>query len=151
MPSIVARMRTVRSRSCFALATTLAVFAACGKSTPADPKNREIPWTYGPTTGASSAEHMTGTGKKGGAALSKGWQCRLQDGKRLLVQPYQLAGSHPLFGKVALNVGLFDKTGKQLGEQTSPKLAAGNATFTLEIDEAVAAQLYDVVFWYVAN
>lgn len=144
-------MPTVRSRSCFVLTALLAAFAACSKTAPTDPKNREIPWSYGPTTDASSAEHLTGTGKKGGAAMSKGWQCRLQDGKRLLVQPYQLAESHPLFGKVALNVGLFDKTGKQLGEQTSPKLDAGNATFTLELDEATATQLYDVVFWYVAN
>lgn len=143
-------MPNVRCRSRFVLAAMLAGFAACSKSAPADPKNREIPWSYGPTTEASSAEHLTGTGKKGGAAIAKGWKCWLQDGKRLLVQPYQLAESHPLFGKVALNVGLFDKTGRQLGEQTSPKLVAGNATFTLELDEATATQLYDVVFWYVA-
>lgn len=143
-------MQTARSRSCFVLASALAVLAACSKTAPADPKNREIPWSYGPTTEASSAEHLTGTGKKGGAAISKGWKCWLQDGKQLRVQPYQLAESHPLFGKVALNVGLFDKTGKQLGEQASPKLSAGNATFSLVLDETVAAQLYDVVFWYVA-
>lgn len=142
-------MQTVRSRSCFVLASALAVLAACSKTAPADPNNREIPWSFGPTTGASSAEHLTGTGKKGGAALSKGWQCRLQDGKRLQVVPYQLAESHPLFGKVALNVGFFDKAEKQIGEQNSPVLTAGNASFTLELDEKVAAQLVDVVFWYV--
>ncbi|MFO1031352.1 MAG: hypothetical protein U1F60_09745 [Planctomycetota bacterium] len=143
-------MHTVRSRACVVLATTLAVFAACSKKAPADPNNRRIEWRYGPTTDASSREHLVATGTKGGAKLTQGWQCHLQDGKRLKVVPYELSAAHPLFGKVALNVGFFDKAEQPIGEQMSPVLQAGNASFTLELDEKVAARLVDVVFWYVA-
>lgn len=142
-------MRTARSFSCFVLAATLAGFAACSKAAPADPNNRRIEWRYGPTTEASTREHLVATGTKGGAKLSQGWQCQLQDGKRLKVVPVELATSHPLFGKVALNVGFYDKAEKPIGEQMSPVLQAGNASFTLELDEKVASQFVDVVFWYV--
>lgn len=129
-------------------ALLLAAIAACGGSPAADPGNREISWSYGPTKGGATAEHVAGTGSEGGTAIAKGWQCRLQDGKLLTVRPYELAPSHALFGKVTLSVGLFDKTGKQLGTLRSPVLTAENATFTLEVPEDVAAQLWDVVFWY---
>lgn len=123
--------------------------AACGDVAVADPNNRDIPWTYGPVSGVSTAEHARGSGSEGGAAVAKGWQCRLQDGKQLVVRPYGLAPSHPLFDKVALSIGLFDKTGKQLSTLRSPVLTAANATFTLELAPDVAAALWDLVFWYV--
>lgn len=129
-------------------ALLLVAIAACGGSPPADPGNREVAWSYGPTKGGATAEHVAGTGSEGGSAIAKGWQCRLQDGKFLTVQPYQLAPSHALFGKVTLSVGLFDKTGKQLGTLRSPVITAANATFTLELAADVADQLWDVVFWY---
>lgn len=130
-----------------AAALLLAALAACGGET-VDPGNREIPWTYGPTTGGATAEHARGTGSGGGAAIARGWQCRLQDGKQLTVQPYQLAPSHPLFGKVLLVIGLFDKTGKQLSTVLSPTVTAQNATFTFELTDAVANELWDLVIWY---
>lgn len=131
-----------------ALAFLLFATAGCGRDMAADPKNREVPWTYGPTTGGATAEHVQGTGKRGGAAIAKGWQFRLQDGKRLTVRPYQLAESHPLFGKVAMSVGLFDKTGKELATVLSAAITAQNASFTFELTDAVASQLCDVVIWY---
>lgn len=137
-----------RSLHAAALAFLLVATASCGRDMAADPKNREVPWTYGPTTGGATSEHVQGTGKQGSAAIAKGWQFRLQDGKRLTVRPYQLAESHPLFGKVAMSVGLFDKTGKELGTVDSAAITAQNATFTFELTDTVANQLCDVVIWY---
>jgi len=139
--------RTHRRPFC-PMAFLLVALAACGGGTAPDPNSRDIPWTYGPTKGGATAEHARGTGSDGGTAIAKGWQCRLQDGKHLTVQPYQLATSHALFGKVAMTVGLFDKTGKQLATLVSPVITAENATFTLELGDEVASQLWDVVFWY---
>lgn len=133
-----------------ALTFLLLAAAACGSRIATDPKNREVAWTYGPTTGGATSEHVQGTGKKGGAPVAKGWQCRLQDGKRLTVTPYQLAESHALFGKVALSIGLFDKTGKQIAMVQSAAVTAQTATFTFELTDAVATQLYDAVIWYCA-
>jgi hypothetical protein len=130
------------------LALLLAAATACGSGTATDRHDREIPWTYGPTTSVATAEHARGTGSEGGAAIAKGWQCRLQDGRHLTVRPFQLASAHPLFGKVTMSVGLFDKTGQQLATLRSPVLTAENATFAFELDEAVADQLWDLVFWY---
>ncbi len=141
-------MRVRRPLCRSAAALLLSAVAACGGGPAADPGNREVPWTYGPMTGTSTMEHARGTGSEGGAAIAKGWQCRLQDGKRLIVQPYQLASSHALFGKVTLSVGLFDQAGKQLAMLVSPVITAGNATFTFDLDAAVASQLWDLVFWY---
>jgi len=131
-----------------AFAFLLAASTACGSSTAVDPDNREIPWTYGPTTGTASSEHLRGTGSRGGAAIAKGWKCRLQDGKRLTVTPYELAPSHPLFGKVAMGVSLFDKAGKEIGAFVSPAISAQAATFTFDLTDAVATQLWDLVIWY---
>jgi hypothetical protein len=130
------------------LALVLAM-AACGGKPPADPNNREVPWTYGPRTDVATAEHLAGSGHKGATPMAKGWQCRLQDGKQLVVRPYELSSSHPLFGKVALNVGLFDKNGKQLEMLRSGTLTQQNATATFDLAEATAKQLYDLVLWYV--
>jgi hypothetical protein len=126
----------------------LLAMAACGSETAADPHNREIPWTYGPTTGGATAEHARATGSDGGAAIAKGWQCRLRDGTHLTVQPFQLAASHALFGKVTMVVGLFDKTGKQLSTLRSPVITAENASFAFDLTDDVAIQLWDLVFWY---
>jgi hypothetical protein len=133
-----------------AVAALLAAVAACGSRASADPKNREIPWRYGPTTGGATAEHVQGTGTKGGAPMAKGWQCRLHDGKRLTVQPYQPASAHPLFGKVSLSLSLFDKAEQQIGALRSDPVTAQPATFTFELPEDVAAKLWDLVIWYVA-
>jgi hypothetical protein len=141
-------LRIDRRRHRFSSLLLLACATACGGKPAADPGNREIPWAYGPTNGTATAEHMRGTGKEGGAAIARGWQCRLQEGKRLAVVPYQLAESHPLFGKVALAVSLFDKNGKEIGAVLSPPLAAGKASFTFDVDEAAAKNLWDLVIWY---
>jgi len=130
------------------IASLLAVVGACGAKAPADPKNREIPWTYGPTTGGATAEHVRGTGTKGGPPVAAGWQFRLQDGTRLTVVPFRLAETHPLFGKVALSVGLFDIAGKQLGSFRSEAITAQNATASFDLTEDVATKLNDVVIWY---
>ncbi|MEO6597638.1 MAG: hypothetical protein ABIP94_23080 [Planctomycetota bacterium] len=131
-----------------ALAFLLAAVPSCGSETKYDWKNREIAWRYGPTTGTARSEHLTATGTKGAGAITEGWQCRLSDGKRLTVEPYHLAQSHALFGKVAMVVGLFDKEGKQLESLRSAAITAQDATFSFEIAEAVAQLLYDVVIWF---
>lgn len=131
-----------------ALAFLFAALPSCGAEKKYDWKNREIPWTYGPTNDTATQVHLTGTGKKGPGAISKGWQCRLVDGKNLVVRPYELASSHALFGKVILSVGLFDQSEKQLGDFTSGTVTAENATFTFELTEAMAKTLNDVVIWF---
>ena len=128
-------------------AMTVAVVAYGGK-TAADPNNREIPWAYGPRTSTSTAEHLQGSGHEGGAAIARGWQCRLQGGKQLAIRPYQLASEHALFGKVALSVSLFDTTGKELGSFVSSAITPQNASFTFDLADDVAKQLWDLVFWY---
>ena len=130
------------------VAATLVAMAACDGKPAADPNNREIPWTYGPTSSTATAEHMRGTGKEGGAAIAKGWNCRLLDKKRLTVTPYQLAASHPLFGKVTMSVALFDRTGKELASFLSPPITKENATFTFDVPETLVPQLGDLVLWY---
>ncbi len=143
------RSRPVHYRHGYAaLALLLALVPSCGSETKYDWKNREIPWTYGPTTGTARPEHLTGTGTKGGSAIAKGWKCRLSDGKRLTVKPYQLAQSHTLFGKAVMIVGLFDKNGEQLDSIRSDAIAAENATFSFELTEAMAKTLHDLVIWF---
>ncbi len=132
-----------------AVALLVAAAAACGSRITADPDNREVPWTYGPTTGGATAEHVQGTGSGGGAPIARGWKCRLHAGKRLTVQPYQLAPTHPLFGKVVMSFGLFDKTGKQIGTVRSEPVTAQHAAFSFDLADAEATQLWDVVIWYV--
>lgn len=124
-----------------------AALAACGSEPAADPANRKIPWSYAPTTGGAAPEHRRATGAEGGKAVAEGWRCRLQDGRRLTVQPYNLAASHPLFGKVALTIGLFDRQGRDLATFVSPVLTAEPVTWTFELTDAVARDLCDVVIW----
>lgn len=131
-----------------ALAFLFAALPSCGAEKKYDWKNREIPWSYGLTNDTATKVHLTGTGKKGPGAISKGWQCRLVDGKNLVIKPFELASSHALFGKVILSVGLFDQGGKQIGAFKSGTVTAENATFTFELTEAVAKPLLDVVIWY---
>lgn len=128
-------------------ALVCAALCCCGAEPARDASGREIPWTYGPTKGGATQEHLIGTGTSGDQAIAKGWKCRL-DGGRLTVKPYVLAQTHPLFGKVVVVVGLFDKSGKQLATLRSDTIDAQNATFSFDIDEAVAAKLWDVVFWF---
>lgn len=150
---IVAAMQTgPRSRRSFAVAATvLTVVAACGKGAPPDPKNRDIPWTPGPTTADATNEHLVATGTKGGAKISAGWKCRLQDGKALLVQPFKLAESHPMFDKVVLSIGLYDKADQLLTRVQSEPITAATKGFTFPIDEATAAKLASLTFFYVAK
>lgn len=148
---MVCAMHLEAPRSTFrtnVLALLLAGTVGCGGKPSADPKNREIPWAYGPTNGTATVEHLQGSGHRGGAAIAKGWQCRLQDGKQLVVKPFELAAAHPLFGKVALSVSLFDKDGKEIGALVSPPITAQNATFTFDVAEAVVPRLWDLVIWY---
>lgn len=141
-----------RSRRSFAIAAaTLVVAAACSKGAPPDPKNRPVPWSYGPTTADATNEHLVATGTKGGAKLSVGWQCRLQDGKALLVQPFKLAESHPMFDKVVLSIGLYDKADQLLTRVQSEPLTAKTTGFTFPVDEATAAKLATLTFFYVAK
>lgn len=141
-----------RSRRSFVVAAAvLAVVAACSKGAPPDPKNREVPWSYGPTTADATNEHLVATGKKGGAAVSAGWKCRLQDGKALLVQPFKLAASHPMFDKVVLSIGLYDKADQLLTRVQSEPITAATTGFTFPVDEATAAKLASLTFFYVAK
>lgn len=133
-----------------ALASLLAI-AACGKSMAPDPKNREIPWSYGPTTADATSEHLLATGTKGGAKLSVGWKCRLQEGKELLVTPYQLSASHPMFDKVVLSIGLYDKADKLMTRVQSEPLTPATKGFTFPVDEATALKLATLTFYYVAK
>jgi hypothetical protein len=150
---IVAAMQTgPRSRCSFVLAATaLIAVAACSKGGPPDPKNRVVPWSYGPTTADATNEHLVATGTKGGAKLSVGWQCRLQDGKALLVQPYQLSTSHPMFDKVVLSIGLYDKADQLLTRVQSEPITKDTKGFTFPVDEAMAAKLATLTFFYVAK
>lgn len=127
----------------------LVAVSSCGEEAPRDPNNRELDWTYGPTTATATRDHLNGTGKQGPGPIAKGWKCRLVDGKRITIVPYELSASHALFGKVALSVGLFDRTGKQLGNVRSDVLTQDNASFTFEIEADVAKALLDLVIWYV--
>jgi hypothetical protein len=127
-----------------------ALFAAalCGcDRTAADPNDREVPWAYGPLTSTSSLEHLGGAGKKGDP-IAKGWQCRLQEQKRLVIRPFQLSAAHPLFGKVTLAVRLYNND-TLLHETKTDVIRADNATFTLDVDPAVGAKLNNLIFFYV--
>ncbi len=132
---------------CRAAALAFLLAAACGSGKETDPNNREIPWTYGPTTGGATAVHTQGAGKDG-PPIAVGWKFRLLDGKRLAVVPYELAKAHALFGKVVMNIGLFDQTGKQIGTVRSDVIAAQAASFTFELEPDVASRLWDVVIWF---
>ena len=138
-------------RSSVLVAVALTVVAACGKGAPPDPKNRIVPWSYGPMTADATNEHLLATGTKGGAKLSIGWQCRLQDGKALLVQPYQLSTSHPMFDKVVLSIGLYDKADKVLTRVQSEPITKDTKGFTFPVDEAMALKLETLTFFYVAK
>lgn len=133
-----------------ALLSMLACAAACGSRISGDPNNREIAWSYGPVTGGATKVHVQGAGKDKLPPVAKGWHCRLLERKRLTVQPYQLADSHPLFGKVALSIALFDKAGQQLEMVRTDTLTAQTSVMTFDIAESVATQLWDVTIWYVA-
>lgn len=145
-PPMLRAMRTRLHRRPLAAAFLFAT--ACGGSVDIDPNNRELAWTYGPVTGTSMPEHARGTGSEGGEAVAKGWKVRLQDGKRLVVTPYQLAGSHPLFGDVRLAVGLFAQNGEQLTMLDSEVLTAETKALTFEVDAALGKRLWDVALWY---
>lgn len=130
-----------------ALAFLIAGAAACGSEAATDPNSSEISWSYGPTNGGATAVHTKGAGKDG-PPIAVGWKFRLLDGKRLTVQPHELAKTHALFGKVEMNIGLFDKTGKQIGTVRSGLVEAQGAGFSFDLEEDVASRLWDVVIWF---
>lgn len=130
------------------LSCLLATVPSCKSQKKYDWKNREIAWTYGPTTGAARSEHLIGTGTKGARAIAEGWKCRLSAGKHLTVKPYKLAASHALFGKATMIISLFDKTGAKIATIRSEAITAQNATFSFEITEDLAKPLYDLVIWF---
>lgn len=131
-----------------AVVLALAAIAACGSRAAADPDSRTVAWTYGPTTGGATSVHVQGTGVKDGAALARGWQCRLLAGRQLVVQPYQLAATHALFGRTVLTIGLFDQTGQRIGSVRSPVITSSSTVFTFELAAEVASRLWDLVIWY---
>ena len=131
------------------LALLLVVTSSCGTEEPYDWKNRRIGWTYAPTNGTALPEHMSAAGAyKGSAALAKGWRFQLTDGKKLSLGPYQIADSHPQFGKVAMTIGLFDKTGKELASLQTAVVTREQAEFSFDLAEEVAEPLHDVVIWF---
>lgn len=142
---------SARRRTAALLPLALAALTACGGQPPVDPNNREIPWTYGPRSDDATREHLHGSGTKGGAAIARGWQCRLRNGTELIVQPFELASSHPLFDKVVLSIGLFDPKGERLANFTSQPLTAKTAAMTFAVEPAVGQRLQDLVFYYVAK
>ena len=142
------RARQIHPLIATALVFFMAALPSCGSKPDYDWKNREIHWTYGPRTGAATSEHLTGTGTKGSGAIAAGWNCRLSDGKQLTVKPYQLAESHTLFGNAKMIIGLFDRTDQRLDTVRTEAITDKNATFTFELQEAVAKPLTEVVIWF---
>ena len=124
------------------------VLGACERQPAVDPHNREIPWAYGPTANLATEVHLRGTGKEGGVAITKGWSCRLQEGKWLTVTARQLVSSHPLLGQVVLGIKLFDKSGQDIRSFESPTITKDSATFRFELPPEVAARLWDLILWY---
>ena len=131
-----------------ALTLLLSTIPSCGDAPAADDNKREIDWRYGPTTGAARSEHLQGTGTKGGKPIAEGWKCHLVDGKKLTVTPYHLAKSNPLFGDTLMILGLFDKNSQRIGTLRSEAITAYNATFTFELSDDLAKQLYDLIIWF---
>lgn len=138
----------LRARRRAFLPTLLLLTGACGDRLAPDPNNREVAWSYAPTKGGASPEHVQGSGANGGTAITRGWQCRLQEGKRLVITPYELATKHPLFGKVKLLVGLFDKDGKQIEMLQTGTITTTTSTFTFDLSDTTAARLEDLVLCY---
>lgn len=134
--------------ACLAAFALLVLPTACSSEVAKDPNNREIAWSYGPTQGGATQEHLIGSGTQGDGPVAKGWQCRLVDKKRLTIQPFSLAKSHPLFDQVVLVIGLFDQTGAQLATVRSAPVTAANASFSFDVEPDVAAKLWDIVIWY---
>lgn len=129
-----------------ALALLFAATPSCGGEVEKyDWRNREIPWSYAPTKSSASAEHLAGTGTKGGSKIAQGWKFRLVDGKQLTVAPFELSKSHALFGEVRMAVGLFDKDSQMLATEVSAPITAENASFTFDVEPDAAKALWDVV------
>lgn len=129
------------------MAALLLTLPSCEEAKKYDWKNREITWTYGPTSGAATSAHLNGTGKKG-SPLAAGWKLHLSDGNKLTVKPYKLAKSHSLFGNCKMIISLFNKGSEQLHTVTSDAITAENATFSFELTEAQAKPIWDSVIWF---
>lgn len=125
----------------------LSALPSCGSKKEYDWKNRDIAWTFGPTSGGAISEHLRGTGKNG-SPLAVGWKCRLSDGKDLTIEPYQLSKTHALLGKTTMVIGLFNKKGEKLDSVRTEAITADKATFSFEIKEDVAKRIWDAVIWF---
>lgn len=110
-------------------------------------RDRELAWRYGPTSGTAAPTHRAGAGTTG-APLAEGWRVHIVGGSKLTAAAYRLAKEHPLFGKAALAVALYDRDGKSIEMLVSPPITAANARFEFAIDEAVAKRTHDAILWF---
>ena len=142
------RARLIRHPLYFAaLAFLLAALPCCGSKKEYDWKNRDLAWAYAPTKGGAILEHLSGTGTKG-SPIAHGWKCLLIDGD-LTIKPYKLSKTHTLFGKTKMVIGLFNKSEKKIGTVRTGTITKDKATFSFEIKEDVAKQVWDVIIWFV--
>jgi hypothetical protein len=142
------RARLIRHPLYFAaLAFLLVVLPCCGSKKEYDWKNRDLAWAYAPTKGGAILEHLRGTGTKG-SPIAHGWKCLLIDGD-LTIKPYELSKTHALFGKTKMVIDLFNKSEKKIGTVRTGTITKDKATFSFEIKEDVAKQVWDVIIWFV--
>lgn len=130
------------------LGAMLLALPSCEEAKKVDWKNREIAWKYGPTTGAASSIHLTGTGKKGKGPIAKGWKMHLKDGKELTIKPYKLSDEHALFGKSKLIIGLFNKAGDEIHKVRSEAITKDTASFSFDLTKAQAKPIWDAIIWF---
>ena len=127
-----------------------ALLSGCGGSKDAayDWRNRDLAWKYGPTHGTATREHLLGTGTLRGEAMAEGWRCELVEGKQLSIRPFRLADEHELFGEACLVVSLFDRQEEEITTLRTTAVNQGAATFSLDLDEATARAVCDLILYY---
>lgn len=139
-----------RRAAAAACAFACALIAACGGADEQayDWRNRDLAWKYGPTHGTATREHLLGTGTLRGEAMAEGWRCELVEGKRLTIKPFRLADEHELFGEAGLVVSLFDRQEEEITTLRTTAVNRGAATFSLDLDEATARAVSDLILYY---
>ena len=142
----------MKSESSLAIARTAAiatVLTACsgGSIEPYDWRNRDLAWKYGPTKTAPRA-HLLGTGAEGGQPMAEGWHCEIRGGDKLTIRPYKLAKQHQLFGEAGLAVGLFNRDSSMIKTLQTEAITETPATFSFDLDEPTAKQVFDVILYY---
>ncbi|MCK5941547.1 MAG: hypothetical protein KAI24_06230 [Planctomycetes bacterium] len=143
--------RRIGRALCLAMSLVFAIgVSACGgEGQPAyDWRNRDLEWKYGPTTGTATPEHLHGTGTSGDGPMAEGWKCELRGGTKLTVQPFRLADEHAMFGKAGLVIGLFDQSSQRIAILRTPVITKDQASFSLDVDQAVARKVHDLILWY---